>query len=117
MTDSVVIHPGNPTGILLDPPYDDGNMSYAAGGRGISAAVREWAIAHGDDPRLRIALCGYEGEHEMPDNWAVHAWKAKGGYGKSDQAKANARRERIWFSPHCLPLVDAQPSLFPTEAA
>ena len=43
--------------------------------------VRKWAIEHGDDPLLRIALCGYDGEHEMPGEWECLEWKAKGGYG------------------------------------
>lgn len=92
---------GAPCGVFLDPPYDDGNMEYAAGGAGVSSAVRAWALEHGDDPRLRIALCGYEGEHDMP-GWTVHAWKAHGGYAnQSEGENQNARRERIWFSPHC----------------
>lgn len=92
------------TGIFLDPPYDDGEIDYAAGGRGISADVRAWAIEHGDDTRLRIALCGYEGEHAMPNSWRVHAWKAAGGYSsqRSGDPNGNPHRERIWFSPGCL---------------
>jgi len=53
---------------------------------------------------------GYEGEHEMPPNWQVHAWKAARGYAGEDNE--NRRLERIWFSPHCLPLEAAQGSLF-----
>lgn len=37
------------------------------------------ALTHGDDPRFRIALCGYEGEHAMPPGWAEYAWKTAGG--------------------------------------
>ena len=97
------------TGVLLDPPYDTraGRVSdlYAVD-TDVSAAVREWAIAHGDNPKLRIALCGYDGEHVMPDSWDSVAWKARGGYGSqgNGQGRANAGRERIWFSPHCLPV-------------
>src|SRR3990167_61026 len=81
----------------------------------VAHAVRDWAIAHGDDPRLRIALCGYDGEHAMPATWTAHRWKAYGGYGlQSDgTGRENARRETVWFSPHCL--ATRQPSLF--EAA
>lgn len=91
------------TGVLLDPPYADGNMQYSAGG-GVSDAVRAWAVEHGDDPRLRIVLCGYEGEHSMPSNWRSVAWKARGGYGSAGNGKAreNAARERLWLSPACL---------------
>jgi hypothetical protein len=94
------------TGVFLDPPYDvsagreDGLYAHDAN---VSGAVREWAIAHGDDPRLRIALCGYAGEHDMPDSWSELAWKAHGGMGSqaNERARENSKRERVWFSPHC----------------
>jgi DNA adenine methylase len=93
------------TGVLLDPPYSDEEhgMEYSAHSN-VSDAVRAWAVASGENPKLRIALCGYEGEHEMPASWEVVAWKAKGGYGSQGQGRGreNCRRERIWFSPHCL---------------
>ena len=106
------------TGVFLDPPYDDGAVDYAAGGR-VSADVREWALAHGDDPKLRIVLCGYEGEHAMPDSWRTVPWKAAGGYGGQRRVdgtvNANSARERLWLSPHCLPMDDQ--SRLPLEAA
>ena len=55
------------------------------------------------NPLLRIALCGYSGEHEMPDDWAVHSWDAGEGFGsQSDDRTHNGKREVVWFSPHCL---------------
>lgn len=98
------------TGVFLDPPYavkDRYNRCYGdEDDREIAHVVREWAIEHGDDKRMRIALCGYD-EHAMPDSWECVPWKANGGYGlqaKGNSAgRANARRERIWFSPHCVP--------------
>lgn len=92
------------TGVLLDPPYCDGNMEYSAGGRGVSAEVRAWAVENGENPLLRIALCGYEGEHEMPATWRKVAWKAAGGFGaqKRDGSNVNGSRERVWLSPACL---------------
>lgn len=90
------------TGVLLDPPYsaESGRTAdlYAEESFSVAHDVREWALSNGDNPKLRIALCGYEGEHEMPETWRCVAWEAAGGYG----SKANARRERIWFSPACL---------------
>ena len=70
----------------------------------MTAKVRAWAIENGPNPDLRIALCGYEGEHRMPDDWTVYEWKAAGGYGSQGEGRGrdNAARERIWFSPHCL---------------
>ena len=93
------------TGVLLDPPYDAGDSHddvYGDLSRGVSAKVREWAIENGSNPLLRIALCGYEGEHEMPPDWECVAWKATGGYANRNAANQNARRERIWFSPACI---------------
>ena len=99
------------TGVLLDPPYDDGAVDYAEGGR-ISADVRAWAIDAGKRKDMRVALCGYEGEHDMPAGWHEHEWKAHGGYAsQGDGTNENAKRERIWFSPACLP-VDIQTGLF-----
>lgn len=95
------------TGVFLDPPYADTaervSDLYAQDSLSVAHAVREWAIANGDNRDLRIALCGYEGEHEMPDSWECVAWKANGGYGSQSVAgNENAAKERIWFSPACL---------------
>lgn len=80
------------TGVFLDPPYADNTAVYRVDSESVAHEVREWCVANGDNPLLRIALCGYEGEHEMPATWTVHAWNAGGGFA----------RERIWFSPACL---------------
>jgi len=60
-------------------------------------------LEHGDDPKLRIALCGYDGEHDMLKRWTCVAWKAGGGYSRSARGKANRHLEHLWFSPHRLP--------------
>lgn len=104
---SPTVHIGT-TAVFLDPPYSGkaGRRKeiYAEDCLEVAHACRVWAIEHGDDRRLRIALCGYEGEHDMPASWTCVAWKAVGGYGSqgSGAGRANAERERIWFSPHCL---------------
>jgi site-specific DNA-adenine methylase len=93
------------TGMFLDPPYAHAERDRAlySEDHDISGDVRTWAVENGNDPRMRIALCGYEGEHEMPESWACVPWKAPGGYGaRTVRGRANALRERIWFSPHCL---------------
>lgn len=97
------------TAVILDPPYDvqagraDGLYAVETN---VSEAVREWAIEHGDNPLLRICLCGYDTEHghAMPERWQAVPWKARGGYGSqsSGRGRANAAREVLWFSPHCL---------------
>jgi hypothetical protein len=103
-----------PCAVFLDPPYDGEEDVYSAASQGVARDVRAWAIANGDNPRLRIALCGYESEESpTPPGWRAHAWKASGGYGNrhGEAANENARRERIWFSPQCLPIDDVQTSL------
>jgi DNA adenine methylase len=104
------------TAVFLDPPYaqDERKGDLYAVETDVSAAVRAWAVANGDNPDLRIALCGYEGEHDMPSSWSALAWKAKGGYGSQADGRgaANAHRERIWFSPHCLDPARRQPTLW-----
>lgn len=91
--------------VCLDPPYAEGGQQYTAGGTGtpISARARAWALEHGRDPRLRIALCGRGDEHAELEGvgWRVEVWSAKGGYGQGE-AKEDRHAERIWFSPHCL---------------
>ena len=116
MTSSVLSCDKVPSvGVVLDPPYSDGDQSvYAKRGGGIAHDVRAWCLEHGDIPTLRIALCGYAGEHDELEahGWTVHAWKANGGYGNQSDAagRENSHRERVWFSPHCLSA--SQGSLF-----
>jgi DNA adenine methylase len=94
-------------GVFLDPPYPthDRAETYTHDCGEVAYRVRDWAIANGGNPKLRIALCGYDGHWDMPDDWEAFAWKTAGGYGsqgKGTRGAANAHRERIWFSPHCL---------------
>ncbi len=99
------------TGVFLDPPYcsEDRVVTYANDSFDVAHKVREWAIANGNDPGLRIALCGYSGEHDMPEGWETVWWTANGGFGNQSKTKENKnrKRERIWFSKYCL-----QPGLF-----
>jgi DNA adenine methylase len=103
------------TGVFLDPPYADEaertDNLYSHDSGDVAHAVRAWAIEWGNHRDMRIALCGYDGEHAMPDSWNCVAWKAHGGYGSQGEnaARENSGRERIWFSPHCL---TKQPGLF-----
>jgi DNA adenine methylase len=98
------------TAVFLDPPYTTGanrkDGLYARDDTDIGHIVRNWAVEHGADKQLRIALCGYEGEYTMPDDWDCVPWKAHGGYGLQGgtgcNGRANAAKERIWFSPGCI---------------
>jgi DNA adenine methylase len=89
------------TGVFLDPPYDVDGTEYGGGSAGISTAVREWAIANGDHPDMRIVFCGYVDEgHTFPASWREVSWHAAGGYNNLGDGK-NRDRERLWFSPAC----------------
>ena len=98
------------TGVFLDPPYSAeagrNETLYRKEDLSVAHAVCKWAIGWQDDPRMRIALCGYDGEHTMPESWTAYRWKAHGGYsgqgGDDAPGRANSEREVIWFSPHCL---------------
>jgi DNA adenine methylase len=112
------------TGVFLDPPYSgeagrDNNL-YERESLTVAHDVRQWCLENGDNPLLRIALCGYEdeGHEELLDaGWDVLNWKASGGYGsRGSQGSLNASRERIWFSPHCL-APERLPTLFDAEIA
>jgi len=95
------------TGVFLDPPYsaesDRCETLYSVEDLSVAHTVRKWCVENQDNPLLRIALCGYEGEHDLP-GWTEIQWKAHGGFGSqgSTRGRDNARRERIWFSPACL---------------
>ncbi len=96
------------TGVFLDPPYaeESGRQEglYSQDSGSVAHRVREWALEWGKHPQMRIALCGYEGEHDIPDSWECIAWKASGGYGSqgNGSGRENSAKERIWFSPHCI---------------
>lgn len=109
---SYTIHQGL-TGVFLDPPYSDkaGRASclYSVDDLDVAHAVREWCIYNGDSRLMRIALCGYDGEHNELEQhgWRCHSWKACGFFNKNSSNK-NPWRERIWFSPHCLDISPKQ---------
>lgn len=96
------------TAIFLDPPYpgeaDRDPSIYNHDCLHVANEAAKWARKHGNNPMLRIAFCGYEGAHKFPKGWTCVAWKANGGYGNQSKGRGfdNAKRERIWFSPHCL---------------
>ena len=94
------------TGIFLDPPYEKGAMDYGAGGmgKGIAKDVQAWCAANGDNPKLRIVLCGHVNEHDalLEHGWHIRKWQARGGYAQTDDAVANKAGETLWCSPHCV---------------
>ena len=100
---SRIMSPGTMTrngtaAVMLDPPYSTTEAVYAHDSSTVSDDARMWCIQNGDNPRLRIALCGHDTEHNELEllGWTVETWAKSGGYQGADD------RERIWFSPACL---------------
>lgn len=105
---SVTTDYASPCAVFFDPPYSAEagreNAIYSTESATVAHDVREWCLANGDNLDFRIALCGYEGEHSMPDSWECVKWKTQGGYANIGKGRGrdNARRERLWFSPGCV---------------
>ena len=91
--------------VFLDPPYSTSPDLYAQCAD-VTADVREWCAAHGDDPSLRIALCGYLDDHDalLERGWRKVVGRA-GGSGMTKD-RQGGKRERIWLSPHCAAVPD-----------
>ena len=100
-------------GVFLDPPYSSArNITYREDGD-LREGIMRWCRENGGREDRRIAVCGYDGEYNELQNsgWTTHAWKASGGFSKlSGGQNENSSKERIWFSPHCLP--EVTPGLF-----
>ena len=96
------------TAILLDPPYQqDLRADLYSVETEVSSLVREWAIENGDNPALRIVLCGYSDEHaSMPDTWRKVYWKAGKGFAGQNKKSENDNRDKetLFLSPACLPV-------------
>lgn len=106
------------TGLFIDPPYPikkkTGGKSrakglYANDGQDLDALRDEilaYCMERGGDRQYRIVLACYEGDGYEPlagRGWVVHEWKANGGYGnRTEKGKENAKRERLYISPHCV---------------
>jgi len=107
-----------PCAFFLDPPYSaeaGRNMTlYAMESGSVAHEVREWCLKNGANPLNRIVLAGFDTEHaELEQHgWTVHEWFAaghlQGGMGnvRKDKSKGGhqQKRERLWASPHCLPI-------------
>lgn len=89
----------NSWSVFLDPPYtkesgrSDG-LYGATDSMTLGHQVAQWAFEIGE--RHRVALCGIEGEYEIPGDWQVYRWKTNGyTYGERNTSEA------IWLSPAC----------------
>ncbi len=107
-----------PCAFFLDPPYSaeaGRDMTlYAMESGSVAHDVREWCVKNGANPLNRIVLAGFDTEHAELEahGWTVHEWFAaghlQGGMGnvRKDKSKGGhqQKRERLWASPHCLPI-------------
>jgi len=87
------------TAVILDPPYHSAlrmDDLYGSDNRDSSVQSMTWAIANGENERLRIIYCGLDDlEQEFPPNWTRYRWASNG-------RSRNVGREMIFASPHCL---------------
>ena len=74
-------------GVFLDPtyPHDERQKDiYAVDDPDVPDRAFAWCEKHGDDPRRRIVLAGFEGERGTrlveTHGWSEIAWKTDGGY-------------------------------------
>lgn len=97
------------TAVFLDPPYPSAehDMRYH-GDNDVWHQAALWAVEQGDNPLLRIAIAGYFSEATdalFPASWERLRWEARGGYSNqkaNGRGRDNAKRECVWFSPHCI---------------
>jgi DNA adenine methylase len=94
---------GDDTAVFLDPPYRSYERLYG-NSTPVADAVEAWARANA---RLRIALCGHRGDHDLP-GWSVVEWSR----GRLTYAgKKTTDQEAIWYSPACVK-PDDHPNMF-----
>ena len=119
MTLPVRMQPDGAVGIFLDPPYADTaertDNLYANDSLTVAHDVREWAIKAARNPKWRIVLAGFDGEHDElheRHGWRVVEWYRagflKGGMGNTAGTDEDGtvghvqHKERLWLSPGCL---------------
>lgn len=95
-------------GVFLDPPYLVENREdklYRVETQ-VFPEVCDWALQNSSNPKMRIAVCGLDGDFNPPSDWTTFYWNTTGGFSSlsktKDRGKQNAKKETIWFSPNCL---------------
>lgn len=48
----------------------------------------------------------------LANGWHLRTWTARKGYALTDEAVENSASETLWCSPHCVPEIISQESLF-----
>lgn len=83
--------------IFLDPPYDhvcrwatNRDLYAENSNKELAQEVAIWAVANASN-NLSIALCGLDGDYDLPEGWeSIHGGAQDGRHTQLD---------RIWFSP------------------
>lgn len=101
-SDSMVLSPGTPCAVFLDPPYPTETV-YDEDSNTLYREVEEWCLEYEDRDDIRIALCGYTDTYDrLSDDWDRYVWSRVGGYGNQGGGDNEDRhRECIYFSPSC----------------
>ncbi len=86
---------GDDTAVFLDPPYRGFEQLYGASTPAADAA-EEWSR---NNSHLRIALCGHQGDYNLP-GWDSVEW-SRGRLTYSGNRTTD--KECVWYSPPCLP--------------
>jgi DNA adenine methylase len=122
-SNKVLFNGTSSVGVFLDPPYSAARTGsiYRDDDFQVANDVREWCTIHGNDPRLRIIIAGYDHEHDALEQqgWRCYKWSASGGHANRNKAQDdhrnkeqdNRNQETVWCSPHCI-RPDLQVSLF-----
>jgi hypothetical protein len=100
-------------GVFIDPPYSAAARRspdlYRHDDLNVAIVARDWAIANGDDRRLRIVFAGFADEHA--DAFAAAGWRCvawyrdgylRGGLAQRGETGTRQHEERLWLSPFCL---------------
>jgi len=95
-------------GVFLDPPYlvENREDKLYRVETNVFYDVCKWALENSSNPRMRIAVCGYEGDFVFPNDWDAFNWNTGGGFSSfakdEKRGKENSKKEIIYFSPSCL---------------
>jgi DNA adenine methylase len=95
-------------GVFLDPPYlvENREDKLYRIETNIFNDVCVWAMENASHPKMRIAVCGYDGDYPFPSNWERFYWRTTGGFSSlakdKERGKENSKKETIWFSPNCI---------------
>lgn len=101
------MHEGKVVGVFFDSPYSaesvvETRLYSVPYDKTITAKVVEWSLKNGQNPLLRIAVCGYYDEFQAMPGWTCYRWHAHGGMSNHSATNENKTKEAVWFSPHCL---------------